>query len=67
LSIFVIATIILTPASFAWLIASIVCAFTHSSAATTITAISVIFAPLALIEVNNSCPGVSIKVIFLPL
>ena len=45
---------------------SIVCGFIPSSAATTIIAISVICAPLALIAVNASCPGVSKKVISLP-
>ncbi len=67
LSIFVIATIILTQASLAWFIASTVCGLTQSSAATTIIAISVIFAHLALIAVKSSCQGVSIKVIFFQL
>jgi hypothetical protein len=52
-----------THAAFAWLIDSIVGGITESSAATTITAILVNFAHLALREVNNSCQGVSIKVI----
>lgn len=63
-STFVIATIIGTQASFAWRIASTVCGFTPSSAATTMTTIFVIFDPLALSELNKACPGVSIKVIF---
>ena len=67
LSILFIATIISTPAAFAWLIASIVCGITPSSAATTRTAISVTCAPLIRIAVKASCPGVSRKVIGLPL
>ena len=67
LSILFIATIIETPAAFAWFMDSIVCGMIPSSAATTRIAISVILAPLALIDVNASCPGVSRKVIFLPL
>jgi hypothetical protein len=59
-----IATTTGIPASFAWLIDSIVCGFTHSSAATTKIAISVDLAPLALIIVKASCPGVSKNVIF---
>jgi len=62
----VIATIIGTPAAFACQIDSTVCGITLSSAATTITAILVNFAPLALKLVNNSCHGVSIKQICLP-
>ncbi|MDR1987378.1 MAG: hypothetical protein LBQ24_00990 [Candidatus Peribacteria bacterium] len=58
------ATIIGISASFAWLIDSKVCGFTHSSAATTNTAISVDLAHLALITVKASCPGVSKNVIF---
>ena len=58
------ATIIGTSAAFACVIASIVCGFTLSLAATTSMTISVVFAPLALIAVNASWPGVSIKVIF---
>ena len=64
LSILFIATIIGTPASFAWLILSIVCGFIHSSAAITIIAMSVNFAHLALIILKASCQGVSKKVIF---
>ena len=67
LSIFVIAIMIGTQAAFAWLIDSIVWGITESSAATTITAIFVSLAHLALSDVNNSCPGVSMKVIFFPL
>ena len=65
-SILFTATIIGISATFAWLIASIVCGITPSSAATTSIAISVIWAPLALILVNASCPGVSKKVSSLP-
>ena len=66
LSILFIATIIGTPAALAWSIASSVWGITPSSAATIIITISVTAAPLALISVKASCPGVSIKVIFLP-
>jgi hypothetical protein len=66
LSIFVIAIIIGTPDSLACQIDSMVCGITLSSAATTIIAILVNLAHLALKLVNNSCPGVSIKHIFLP-
>ena len=54
LSILLIATIIETPAAFAWLIDSIVCGMIPSSAATTRIAISVTFAPLALMAVKAS-------------
>lgn len=64
LSIFVIATIMGTPDSLAWFMDSMVCGISPSSAATTMTTMSVSFAPLALMVVNNSCPGVSMKVIF---
>ena len=64
-SILFIATIIGISAALAWFIASIVCGITPSFAATTSIAISVAFAPLALIDVNASCPGVSKKVISL--
>ena len=67
LSILLMATIISIPAAFAWLIASIVCGITPSSAATTRIAISVEFAPRIRIAVNASCPGVSRNVIFSPL
>ena len=48
------ATMMETPAAFAWLIASTVCGMIPSSAATTRIAISVTLAPRALIEVNAS-------------
>ncbi|MPN38580.1 hypothetical protein SDC9_186104 [bioreactor metagenome] len=67
LSILFMATIIDTPAALAWFIASMVCGIIPSSAATTSTAISVTWAPRARIEVNAACPGVSRKVISLPL
>ena len=67
LSILLTATIIGTLAAFACDRASIVCGITPSSAATTNIAISVTCAPLALISVKASWPGVSTKVIFLPL
>ena len=54
LSILLIATTIVTPAAFAWLIASIVCGIIPSSAATTSIATSVTCAPLARIVVNAS-------------
>ena len=63
LSILLIATTIGTSAAFAWLIASIVCGITLSSAATTRITISVDWAPLALIAVKASWPGVSKNVI----
>ena len=66
LSILFIATIIGQPLAFAWEITSSVWAFTPSSAATTIIIISVTFAPLVLIALNASWPGVSTKVIFCP-
>ena len=53
-SILLIASIIGTPASLAWSIASMVWGIIPSSAATTIIAISVTFAPLALIDVKAS-------------
>ena len=67
LSILLTATITSTSAAFAWLIASIVCGITPSSAATTKTAISVACAPRRRMEVNASWPGVSKNVIFSPL
>ena len=67
LSILLIATMISIPAAFAWLIASMVCGITPSSAATTRIAISVEFAPRIRIAVNASCPGVSRNVIVCPL
>ena len=63
LSTLFIATIIETSAALAWFMASTVCGITPSSAATTIIATSVTFAPRALMAVNASCPGVSINVI----
>ena len=63
LSILLTATRIGTSAAFAWSIASRVCGFTPSSAATTITAMSVTWAPRARMAVNASWPGVSRKVI----
>ena len=66
LSILLMATMISTPAAFAWLIASTVCGITPSSAATTRIAISVDCAPRIRIAVNASCPGVSRKVICWP-
>ena len=55
-----------TLAAFAWLIASSVWGMTPSSAATTITAMSVTRAPRARIEVNASWPGVSRNTMCLP-
>ena len=55
-----------TSAARAWSIASIVCGMTPSSAATTMTATSVILAPRARMAVNASWPGVSRKVISRP-
>ena len=66
LSILFIATIKGTPAALAWFIASIVWGIIPSSAATTRIAISVTWAPLALIAVKASCPGVSKNTIFCP-
>ena len=60
------ATTMDTPAALAWLMASSVCGMTPSSAATTMTAMSVTWAPRARILVNASWPGVSRKVIGLP-
>ena len=54
-----------TPAALAWLIASIVCGMTPSSAATTSTTMSVTLAPRARIAVKAAWPGVSMKVILL--
>ncbi len=50
----------------AWLIDSIVCGITLSSAATTRTAMSVAWAPRARMAVKAAWPGVSMKVIFWP-
>ena len=65
LSILLTATSIGTSAALAWSTASRVCGFTPSSAATTITAMSVTWAPRARMAVNASWPGVSRKVISL--
>ena len=54
-----------TPAALAWSMASTVCGMTPSSAATTMTAMSVTLAPRARMAVNASWPGVSRKVIVL--
>ncbi len=67
LSILLTATTIGTSAALAWSIASSVCGFTPSSAATTMTAMSVTRAPRARIAVKASWPGVSRKVMSLPL
>ncbi len=67
LSTLLTATRIGTLAAFAWSTASCVCGFTPSSAATTITAMSVAFAPRARMAVNASWPGVSRKVTTLSL
>ena len=66
LSILLTAMSIGTSAAFAWSMASCVCGFTPSSAATTITAMSVTFAPRARMAVNAWWPGVSRKVMVLP-
>ena len=63
LSILLTATMTGTSAALAWSIASTVCGMTPSSAATTITAMSVTFAPRARMAVKASWPGVSRKVI----
>ena len=65
-SILLMATMIGTSAALAWLIASIVCGMTPSSAATTRTTMSVTLAPRERMEVNASWPGVSMKAIRLP-
>src|SRR6185437_14066916 len=61
LSILLTATMIGTFASLAWLMASIVCGIGPSSAATTRTTMSVIWAPRARMAVKASWPGVSRK------
>ena len=66
-SILFMATTIGTPAFWAKLSASSVWGIKPSSAATTRIAMSVTFAPLSLIFENAAWPGVSRKVIFLPL
>ena len=66
-SILLMATTTGIPAAFAWLMLSTVCGMMPSSAATTRIAISVTMAPRARMEVKASCPGVSRKVMGLPL
>ena len=66
LSILLTATSTGTSAALAWLIDSMVCGMTPSSAATTSTAMSVTFAPRARRAVNASWPGVSRKVMRRP-
>ena len=66
LSTLLTATIIGTFAALAWAMASIVCGWMPSSAATTSTTMSVTLAPRARIAVNASWPGVSRKVMRLP-
>ena len=66
LSILLMATMIGTLASRAWLIASTVCGITPSSAATTSTTMSVALAPRARMAVKAAWPGVSMKVIWPP-
>ena len=67
LSILLTATIMGIFAALAWLIASTVWGMMPSSAATTRIAISVHMAPRARIEVKAAWPGVSRKVMGLPL
>ena len=59
LSILFMATTIGTPAALAWLIDSMVCGMTPSSAATTSTTTSVMLAPRARMAVKAWWPGVS--------
>ena len=66
LSILLSATTIGTSAALAWLIASIVCGMTPSSAATISTTMSVTWAPRARILVNAAWPGVSMNVTLPP-
>ena len=66
LSILLSATTIGTSAARAWLIASIVCGITPSSAATISTTMSVTWAPRARIFENAAWPGVSMNVISCP-
>ena len=66
LSILFTATIIGTFAALAWSIASSVCGITPSSAATTITTMSVTLAPRARMRVKASWPGVSRNTISRP-
>ena len=67
LSILFSATTIGTSAARAWLIASIVCGITPSSAATTSTTMSVTSAPRWRILVNAAWPGVSMNVTSSPV
>ena len=67
LSILLMATIMGISAALAWLMDSTVWGMMPSSAATTRMAISVIMAPRARMAVNASWPGVSRKVMVLPL
>ena len=66
LSILLMAKIRGTPAIWAWLMASLVCGLTPSSAATTMMAMSVSLAPRARMAVKASWPGVSRKTMRLP-
>ena len=66
-SILLMATTTGMPAALAWLMLSTVWGMMPSSAATTRMAISVTMAPLARMEVKASWPGVSRKVMGLPL
>ena len=66
-SILLIATTTGMFAALAWLMLSTVCGMMPSSAATTRIAISVTIAPRARMEVKASWPGVSRKVMGLPL
>ena len=66
-SILFTATTMGTSAALAWLMDSTVCGMTPSSAATTRTTMSVSLAPRARMAVKVSWPGVSTKVIILPL
>ena len=67
LSILLMATMMGIFAALAWLIASMVWGMMPSSAATTRMAMSVHMAPRARMEVKAAWPGVSRKVIGLPL
>jgi hypothetical protein len=62
LSILLAATMIGAPEALAWLMASIVCGITPSSAATTRMTMSVTLAPRARMALNAAWPGVSRKV-----
>ena len=67
LSILLMATMMGMPAALAWLMDSTVWGMMPSSAATIRMAMSVIIAPRARMEVKASWPGVSRKVMGLPL